>query len=126
MNRFWVLCVKMVYVKRVRIRNEVRCCNLIIFRKYSPPCGMFCIHHSRLCRCITFDVIILPLRIGVSFWSWKTESGFPETFPFTTLGSFDVRYYLSYFSSTTGWCNQWREKLRNNIQDVLRLFINNR
>ena len=58
-----MLHVKMVYVKRVRIRNEVRRYRLISLRKCSPPWVMFRIHHVSLYRCTTFDVIMVTLSM---------------------------------------------------------------
>ena len=83
-----------------------------------PARAMFGIHHSILYKCITFGAIMLALSIGISFSPCKTQCGFPQTFPFTTLEAFGARYSLSYSSSTTAWCKQRREKLRDNIQDV--------
>ena len=56
MSRFWVFCVKMVYVKRVRMRNKVRRYILINLRKCSrrAQCSTYttqaCIDVSRLER----------------------------------------------------------------------------
>ena len=80
-----MLRAKMVYIERVRVRKEVRCYSLIILRKCSPPRTMFHIHYSSLERCVTLGASMITLRIVVSFFSCKTQGGFPKTFPFAAL-----------------------------------------
>ena len=92
---------KMVHVKRVRVRKEVRCHSLISLREFSPSHTMFRIHYSSLDRCVTFGVSMVTFIIVVSFFPCETTDGVPQTFPFPTLEAFVVRYYLSYSVSTT-------------------------
>jgi hypothetical protein len=57
----------MFYVKRVRVRDEVRGYSLITFRKGSPSRAMFRLNHPSLDRCITLGAIMRAARFGVSF-----------------------------------------------------------
>ncbi len=49
MDRFWMICTEMVNVKRVRVRDEVRC-----YRKCDPVSEVFSVRHVSLKRCIAF------------------------------------------------------------------------
>ena len=62
-----------------------RCYNLINLRKCTPSHAMFRIHYSILNRCITLVASMVTLNIVVSFFSWKTQGGFPQVFPIYLL-----------------------------------------
>jgi hypothetical protein len=55
------------------------------------------------------------LTIGVSFSPRKTQGGFPQTFPVSTLKTFVVGDDLSYAATVSTWAEQRWEELRNAI-----------
>jgi len=79
---------------------------------------MFRVNHPSLDRCITLGAIMRTLRFMVIFSPCKSQGGFPQTFPLTTLEAFGVGDYLSYSATANAWRKQRREKLRNNVKNV--------
>jgi hypothetical protein len=58
---------------------------------------------------------MLTLSIGVSVSLRKTQGGFPQAFPFSTLKAFGTGNDLPYSTTASTWAEQRREELRNTI-----------
>jgi hypothetical protein len=82
-----MLCWMRVNVTGVSVGHRVRCYSLISLRESSPPRTMnvprTLLSLDRLR--VTFSANMLTLSIGVSFSPRKTQGGFPQTFPVSTL-----------------------------------------